>query len=811
MNFWQDVRFGARTLRRSPAYTITSVVTLALGIGVTTATYSVCDAMLWKPVPIPSLSRLAMVLRRLPDDPNNWGSLTPADFDDIRRNNSQFEDLTAWQYGMANIVGPDGEPDRVRQILVTANFFDVLHLRPALGRSFVTGEDEPGRERVAILSDGLWKRKFGADPAIVGKTLRLDDADLQIVGVMPPKVEFPMASELWTPLALTPAQRNSRELASLVAIGLLKPGRRPDQAGAELAAISATLARQYPQTNRNRLFIAWSAHDFLIGTYTKQYNLMMFASVLFVLLIACGNVANLQFARALSRTREVAVRTAVGAARRRIIVQLVTESVLVSLAGAALGLLVAGWSLVAIKAGMPPEVERYVLGWKEIALDGRALAFTILAAVVTGILAALAPAWQSSRLNVPLALREGGRGSTAGRDHHRVRDLLVAAEIALSTVLLVGASLMVRGVSTMAHADRSYEPESLLTFQLALSEARYHEPYRQAAFYDQVLAKLRAIHGAQAVAAVSSVPHSDHEYWLPITIEGRPNQTGDAPYAQIQPASANYLRTLHVPLLAGRMLAEADGPQAQPVAVITDGMTRRFWPGQPPPIGKRIAIGAEDAHPRWFTIVGVTHDVVDNIFDRGPILMVFVPYPQFPRPQMDFAVRCAAGDPMRLARAAIAAVRSVDPQQPVSQVFTLDVLARHEATGMLYVAYVMGLFGLLALTLSAIGVYGVMSFLVRRQTHEIGIRIALGARKGVVLAMLFRRGLFMAVAGAGVGLLVAYVMAGRLALLIWGVPATDTATFTAVPLVLLAAASLAIYLPARRAIAIDPMVALRED
>ena len=809
MTLWQDVRFGARTLRKSPGYTLTAIVTLALGIGVTTSTYSVCDAMLWKPVPIPRLDRLAMVLQRVPNDPNDWSNLTPADFNDIRRNNTSFESLAAWQYGMANFVGADGEPDRAQQILATANFFDVIGVHPALGRGFLPGEDQVGREDVAVLSDALWKRRFGGDPSVVGRIIRLDDTDFKIIGIMPPKVEFPMDSEIWTPMALQPAQQHSREASSLVALGVLKPGLTPARADAELGAMGAALAHQYPQTNRNRRFVSWSAHDFLIGTYTKQYNLMMFASVLFVLLIACANVANLQFARSIGRAREVAVRTAMGAARRRIVVQFVTESVLLAFAGAMLGLVVASWSLAAIKAGMPPDVEKYILGWKEISLDGRALAFTMLAAVATGILAGLAPAWQSSRPNLTQMLKEGGRGSSAGRERHLLRDLLVGAEIALSVLLLVGASLMVRGVTVTARDDRAYQPQSLLTFQLAITEIRYHEPYQRAAFYRDLLEKLRAIPGVQSAAAVNNLPHNGH-YFRSILIEGRTPEPGNVPVAQMQASSANYLSVMHVPLLAGRRLAESDDANALPVAVITEAMARRYWPGQPFPIGKRIRMAAGDSQTRWFTIVGVAANVVSVIWDRGPRPMVFVPYQQFPRLWMDFAIR-TQGDPMRLAPSAIAAVHSIDPRQPVSDVFTLDVLRRHEATGLLYVASVMGVFGVLALVLSAVGVYGVMSYLVGQQTHEIGIRMALGAGKGTVLRMVFRRGLLTALAGLAVGMFSAFVMAGKLALLIWGVPASDPATFTVIPILLFAAAGLAIYIPARRAIAVDPIIALRYE
>ena len=810
MSFWQDVRFGVRTLRKSPGFTLTAVVTLALGIGVTTATYSVTDAMLWKPVPIPRLDRLATVLQRVPGDPNGWNAIAPGDFEDVRRNSSAFESLAGWQYGMANIVGADGQADRVSQILVTANFFDVLGIHPALGRTFLPGEDQPGRERVAVLSDALWNRRFGGDASILGRTIRLDDADYLVVGILPRRIQFPTNSELWTPAALTPAQRHSREASTTLGIGILKPGRTPADADAELASISKTLARQYPATNTNRRFVCWSAHDFLIGTYTKQYTLMMFASVLFVLLIACVNVANLQFARALARTREVAVRTAIGASRRRIVVQFVTESVLLSFAGAALGLLVAGWSLVVIKAGMPAEVEKYILGWKEIALDGRALAFTTLAALVAGILSGLAPAWHCARPNLAQSLKEGGRGGTAGREHHRLRDILVASEIALSVVLLVGAGLMVRGVSAMAAGDRAYEPASLLTFQMAVTESKYKEPARAAAFYRDLVEKLGAIPGVRSAAAVTAVPHSYHGTWRAFDIEGKAPREGDRPGAQVQTVTPGFFRTMRLPVLAGRPLSAADGTDTLPVAVVSETMLRRFWPGEPAPLGKRIRIETPRSTPRWFTIVGVAGDGVQSSFDRGPRPILYVSLEQMPAFSSDFVVR-TAGDPMRIAPAAIAAVRSLDPAQPVSQVFTLDVLRRNEATGLLYVAAMLGVFGGLALVLSAVGVYGVMAYLVGQQTHEIGIRMALGAGKGSVLAMVFRRGLVTAAVGLVVGLGAAYLISAQLALLIWGVPAGDPPTFTAIPVLLLAASALATYVPARRAVGIDPIVALRYE
>ena len=375
MSLWQDIRYGERMLRKSPGFAVTAVLTLALGMGATSAVFSLCDAMLWKPVALPRLETLVMLLQRIPDSPQEWNSASPADVEDVRRQTTALESLATWEDGLANIAGAEAEPERVSQALVSANFFDVVGVQPALGRGFQAGEDQPGREREVVLSNRLWRRRFAADAGIIGKTLRLDDQNFLVTGVMPASFDFPLATELWTPQALTPEQRASRRNNLVEGAARLKPGRTVEQASAEVESISARLEKSYPDTNKGRRLMVWTAHHFLVEGETEQYLRMLLGSVLFVLLIACVNVANLQFARATGRLREVAVRTALGASRWRVIAQLVTESILLSIAGAALGLLVARWGLGLMKAGMPPEIERYILGWKDIQLDGRVLAF----------------------------------------------------------------------------------------------------------------------------------------------------------------------------------------------------------------------------------------------------------------------------------------------------------------------------------------------------------------------------------------------------------------------------------------------------
>jgi putative ABC transport system permease protein len=813
MSIWQDLRYGARTLRNAPGFTLTAVVTMALGIGATTATFSVCDAMLWKPLPLPQLDQLVMVMQRLPDDPHDWVANTPADAEDIRREGTSFQGMAVWEGGSANIVGAAGEPERVKGYQVSANFFDVLGVTPTRGRVFQPGEDQPGRQHEVVIGDGLWRRRFGADPEILGKPIRLDHDDYTVVGVMPEKSEFPIAAELWTPLAMDPEETHSRTRRQLTAVGRLKRGRTAAQA-AEIDAIGVRLAQQYPDTNKNRRFVALPVRGFLIGPYTGQYVLMLFGAVLFVLLIACANVANLQFARATGRTREVAVRTALGAGRGRLVAQFLNESVLLSLLGAALGLLVASWGLDLNRAGMPPEVEKHVLGFKDISLNGRALAFTLAAAVLSGILAGLAPAWQGSRTNVNEALKEGGRSGATGRRKHRLRAILVAAEIALAVVLLVGAGLMVRSFQTLAASGERYEPSTMLTLELEISEHKYREGYQQAAFYRQVLERISAIPGVRSAVAASSMPYNGQPPWRVFTIEGKPPEPGDLPNGGYQAVSANYFETMHIPLLAGRLLSAADGPRSSRAAVISERMARRWWPGEALPVGRRIQIGIPEETGRWLTIVGVVGNAPQSVFNREPISMVYVPYVQAPRTGMDIGVRAGSEghpDPARLVQAVTAAIRSVDAEQPITLVSTLEALRHREALGIDYVAVWMGVFGLLALALSSIGVYGVMAYLVSEQTHDIGIRMALGAPRENVLGMVFRRGMLTAATGLVAGLAAAYALARLMASLVWGVTATDPATFIGIAAALVAAAALALYIPARRAMHIDPIVALRYE
>jgi len=809
MNLWQDIRYGARTLGKSPGFAVTAVLIMALGIGVNTAIFSVCDAMLWKPVPLPHLDSLVTVTQAVPDDSHQWNPATPADINDIRRQCTSLAGLAGWQNGLANLAGSSAEPERVSQALVAANFFDVVGVQPIRGRGFQAGEDQKGHEREVILSDGLWRRRYGADPAILGQTIHLDDESYTIIGVMPSNFDFPLATQLWTPMALPAGQLTDRRFQSLASIGRLKPGATVEQAKSEIDGIGARLAKLYPDTNNGRAFLVWPALRFLVDYETRSYLMMLLYSVMFVLLIACANVANLQFARATGRSREIAVRRALGAGRGRIVTQFLTENILLSIAGAAAGLLLAKWGIRAMQAGMPAEVRQYIVGWSDMAIDQRTLLFTMAAAILSGILAGISPAWHVSQPNLTDELKEGGRGSSKGKARQRLRNALVVAEVALAVVLLVGASLMVRGFRAIVNTGAAMQPSTLLTMRLALTAAKYPEKHRIAEFYQQVVERIKSIPGVQTATAVSAIPFSDHSNGRNFTIEGVNVDPADTPSGMYQVASPEYFQTLHVPLRAGRFLSAADGADAPKVVVISELVVKR-WLRNQSPIGRRLKIGDANSKNPWMTIVGVVGDMVHSPYDHAPRRTIYVPYQQSPALWMDIGVR-TKGDPLNFASAVTAAIHSVDPEQPVTDMHTLATSIHNRAIGLNYMAALMGIFGGIALLLSAIGVYGVMAFLVSERTHEIGIRIALGASRGSVLGSVFSRGMITAGSGLLIGLPLSFGFSQLMTSLIVGVSANDLTTFIGIPLVLLAAAAVAIYVPAHRAMRIDPIVALRYE
>ena len=807
--WWQDMRYAVRQLRRSPGFTALAAVTLALGIGATTAIYSMMDAMLWRRLVLPHADRLVVLVQAVPDQPHSWRSASPADIADLRQNSSVLDSLAGWRITMANLVDSGGEALRLESTQVTANFFDVLGVAPELGRTFRAGEDQPGSEREVVLGDSLWRRHFGGDPALVGRSIRLDDQNYTVIGIMPPNFRFPTPwREMWVPLVLTPEERTSRSALLVESVGRLKPGRTPAQFAAEVAGMALRLEKEHPDTNADRRFLAWTFERYTTGGLAMVYSAMLLGSAFFVLLIACVNVANLQFARAAGRSREVAVRTALGAGRRRLLRQLLTESMVLAASGAVLGLLMAKWGLHFIRAGVPAEMEHYLPGLAGMGLNSQALRFTLAAALGSGIVAGLLPAWRASRPNLIEALKDGvSSGGPPGRN--RLRTVLMGGEIALAVVLLAGAGLMVRAFQIMVGASPNLRPHSMLTLHLTLTPYKYRQDYQVATFYREVLARVAALPGVNSAVAVTALPYSRHRSMLPVTIEGRPAEPGKPTTAQVQSVSAEYFAALFIPLRAGQLPGPGDIADRPRIAVVSERMARQWWPAGASPIGSRLQVGDKGSRP-WVTIVGVVGDIEHSIIDRDVTPTVYLPMAQAPEREMDIGIRTAV-DAGSLAPAVRDAVRKVDPQQPITNLNTMTNLIRQEAFVFVYMAALMGVFGLLALLLSAVGVYGVTASAVLARTHEIGIRVALGAPRAKVLAMLFRSGMTTACVGLAVGLLPAYGLARLMRATVFGVSAVGPEAFLAIPLALAAAAALAIYIPARRAVNSDPMAALRNE
>lgn len=806
----QDLRFASRMLRKSPGFTSVAVLTLALGIGANTAIFSVVYAVLFKSLPYPQADRLVMLYEnvRLPTYHNDRNEVSPGNLSDWRKQNSVFQNVAAYSNRSFNLSGR-GEPLRVEGELVSANFFSTLEVEPPLGRAFAPEEDRPGAPHVVVMSAGLWRSQFASDPQILGKKLLLDGESYEVIGVMPSRFHFPdLDDQLWVPLAMTPGESENRGSHYLDVFARLKPGVTLKQAQAEMSRIAKHLTELYPASNTGQGVNIVPLQEDVAGP-VRPTLLVLWGAVGVVLLIVCANVANLLLARASGRQREVAVRLALGASRTRLFRQLLTESTLLALFGCAFGLLLARWGVSALKLLATSRLPRT----EEFSLDISVLVFSVVIAILVGLVSGLAPALQAGRESLHETLKSGSRESATG-SRLGLRNLLVVVETALGVIVVIGAGLLLRSFLRIEQTPLGFQPQGVLSFRVIPRGPKYSQPSERSAFYRQAIERLEAFPGVESAAAVTFIPLTFVRGSKGFTIEDRPPVApGQIPMAGYDVVTPGYFATMHIPLSQGRDFLWSDTPETQPIIVINEAMAKAYWP-QENPLGKRIRQGGPDERQlRWLTIAGIVGDVREFDPLTAPRPTMYFPVTQFADPGgilRDWVVR-SVGDPLTVASSVRAAVWSVDKDLPVTRVRTMEevwsVSIASERLNLLLFA----LFASLAVVLATGGIYGVMAYNVAERTHEIGIRVALGARSNDVMKLLLAQGFRLTVLGLLLGLTAAFALTRLMASMIYRVSSTDAATFFTVALLLGAVALAACYIPARRALGVDPMVALRYE
>jgi putative ABC transport system permease protein len=807
-NLLQDIRYGFRMLLKSPGFTALAVLALALGIGANTAVFSVASAFLRKPVSFPNLERLVMVLGQSPQETVIWDTVSPADYLDWKSQSHSFEQMGAWELNDFNLTG-NGEPEKLVAGQVSANFFDILGVVPAMGRPFRPDEEQLGREQEVILSHGLWQRRFASDPQIVGQSILLDGKKYDVIGVASSDFTFPIGADIWMPLALKPEEQTLRSSRYLLPFMRLKPGVSPRDVRAEMLTIEGRIAKQFPATDADWGVKVLPLGVFVAGEQADQYCLLLIGAVIFVMLIACANVANLLFARAASRHKEIAVRQAMGAGRLRIVRQLLTESLLLGVVGATFGLLLGQIGIGVLRYYMPPEIERYLPLWKHVRLETDVFWYTVGIALMAGIISGLAPAFQTSRADIHEELKEGGRGNSAGRARQRLRTVFVVAEVALSLILLVGAGLMSKGVRALLDVNANLDPQTVLTMHVSLPESKYKTPQQQAAFFDRALQRLKAIPGVKTTVVATEIPYGSQEIDDTVSIQARPAQNGEFRKANIENVNAEYFSTMHIPLRSGRFLEDGDGAEQPQVVVVSQSFAQRYFPGEDP-LGKFIKTGGEDSKSPWLKIVGTVGDIKYNIFQNQAPPPIYLSYRQAPQNYTYMAIR-TEGDPTTFVAAVRSQMAGVDPDLPISEFFSLQKVFSNALLGLSYVAVMLTAMGVIALVLASVGVYGVMAYSVTERTQEIGVRVAMGAQPRDVLKLVMFRGVLITTIGLLLGLPSAWVLAQLMAGLIYGVSSSDVATFGLVSVVMCAITLLACYMPTRKAMSVDPIIALRHE
>ncbi|HYY98402.1 MAG TPA: ABC transporter permease [Pyrinomonadaceae bacterium] len=801
-DFWKDLRYGARGLLRQPGFTLVAALTLALGIGANTALFSVINAVLLRPLPFAEHERVVSLFETY--KPSGESAVSVPNLLDWRRQSTAFEGMAAYEDAAFNLDRGDGA-QRLRGMKVEANYFDVLGARPRLGRAFLKGEDEAGRDSVAVLSDSLWREGFGADPGVVGKTVPLNGQKYTVVGVMPPALSAVTRAQVWTPLVFPEGERSARGGHDYYAVGRLKPGVSPEQARQELSVIAARLEQQYPGAQAGRGAGLREYREELVGDVRRPL-LMLMGAVLFVLLIACTNVANLLLARAAGRHRETALRVALGAGRLRLVRQFMTEGLLLSVLGGAVGVATA-WLGLDLLSKLAFE---FLPRSSEIRLDLRVLGFTLLVCVLTGLVFGVAPAAQALKTDVQEALKDGGKGSAVGSGGAWMRNALAVTQIAAAFVLLIGAGLLVKSFARLRSVDSGLKPENVLTARFSLTEERYRDAETARRFYREVLERVAALPGVEAAGVTSHLSVEEYGTNGFVEVEGKSYPPNGEPLVELRIVSPDYFRAVGVRLVRGSLFDEREAKDAPPGVVVNETMARAVWPGEDP-LGKRVA--GRPVWPGFVAVVGVVSDVKNMGLTRPTTPEFYFDYTRANEGMlrnMTLAVRSRL-DAASLAAGLRREAQSVDPGQPVYDVRTMQSVLDDTVSDRRLNMTLLGVLAALSLALAVVGVYGVMSYNVTRHTREIGIRLALGAQRADIHRLVLGRGAALALAGVLSGLAAALGLTRMMSGLLFDVSATDPATFGGIAALLFAAALVACYVPARRAVKVDPLIALRYE
>jgi putative ABC transport system permease protein len=796
----RDIRYGVRSLAKRPAFALIAAITLALGIGANTAIFSVVNTVLLRPLPYRDAERIVTIWQNNAKAGLPRNDVAPANFLDWQEQSRSFESMAGIEPFGFSMIG-NGEPERFQAWLVTAGFFETLGRGPALGRTFTSEDYQSGKERVVVVSHGLWQRRFGADQNLIGQKLTLNGQPYTVVGVMPPEFQFPADREIWAPRVLREYDRKLRAPTYWNVIARLKPGVTINQAREDMNGIAGRLAAQYPDTNGGMGATLVSLPEQVTGNVRSALWILL-GAVGFVLLIACANVANLLLVRGAERNREFAIRSALGAARVRLIRQLLTESVLLALLGGIGGLLMSSWGvrlILSLGSARIPRIEHVRLDW-------RVLLFALGLSLITAVLFGLIPATQFSRPELQSTLKEGGRGAAIGSTRHWLRNALVISEMAVALVLLTGAGLLVRSFVSVTRVNPGFEKDRVLALQVFLG--RNQKPEQITAFYDQALEKVGSTPGVQSAALVASPPFINLEQDAPFTIQGQaPPPKGKEPSAFYTEVSPGYLSALTVPLLRGRFFTKFDKSDTTLVVVVNQNMARRYFPNEDP-VGRKLTVIFDQPEER--EIVGVIGDVLHSGLDTTARPEMFVPYSQSPTSQMTFVVKTTP-DPASMLPAVKSAIREVNRNQTFSKTATMDQLVSDSLQQRRFNLFLLVSFGVLALLLAGIGVYGSINYSTRQRTHEIGLRMALGAQAGDVLRLVVGNGLTLSLIGIAIGLIASFALTRLMKGLLFGISATDPVTFIAISLLLAVIGLLASWIPARRATRVDPLVALRYE